>query len=123
MSMQTSWRSEQNHVQDWINLICAVLLFISPWALGFSGEALAARTAWISAVVIGIFSIAALVQFAEWEEWLTLLLGLWLIVAPWVVGFSTVAYAFPVFVALGVIIALASISELWVVHHPEGFAS
>ena len=27
-------RSGEKNVQDWINVVCAALLFISPWALG-----------------------------------------------------------------------------------------
>ena len=34
MAMETSARSGEKNVQDWINLVCAVLLFISPWILG-----------------------------------------------------------------------------------------
>ena len=82
MAMQTSQRASGWNVQDVLNLIAAVLLFISPWALRYSGDMMAARTAWISAIVIGVFSIAALSQFAEWEEWVTLVLGVWLIAAP-----------------------------------------
>ena len=59
----------KKNVQDWINLVCGVLLFISPWALRFSGDPVAARTAWVGGIVIGVMAIAALVQFAEWEEW------------------------------------------------------
>ena len=86
MASQNSLRA---HYQDWINLVCAVLLFISPWVLAFSGDVMATRAAWITGVVVAIFAVAALVQFAEWEEWISLLLGVWMIVAPWVVGFST----------------------------------
>ena len=74
--------------QDWVNLVLAVLLFISPWALGYTEHIQAARTAWASGLVIGFIALAAIVQFSEWEEWLNLLLGVWLIFAPWIVGFS-----------------------------------
>ena len=123
MTMRTLWRSNDNHAQDWVSLVCAVLLFISPWAIGFSGDTTAAWTAWASAVVIGVLTVAALVQFAEWEEWVTLLVGLWLIAAPWVIGFTGLTYALATFVALGVIVALASISEIWVIRHPTPMAS
>lgn len=103
--------------QDWVNLVLAVLLFISPWALGFTEHMHAARTAWVSELVIGFIAIAAIVQFAEWEELLNLLLGVGLIFAPWIVGFSGVVAAMRTHVALGVLIALFSAWELWVVRH------
>ncbi len=103
--------------QDWVNLLLAVLLFISPWALGFTDHIHAARTAWTSGIVIGFIAFAAIVQFAEWEEWLNLLLGVWLIFAPWIVGFAGVVAAMRTHVALGVLIALFSAWELWAVRH------
>jgi len=108
--------------QDWVNLVCAVLLFISPWILAFSGDVMATRAAWISGVVVAIFAVAALVQFAEWEEWVSLLLGVWMIVAPWVVGFPTVGLAVAAFVVLGIVVALASAAEIWQLRHPHVMA-
>ena len=32
MASNASLRGGEKNVQDWINLICGVLLFISPWA-------------------------------------------------------------------------------------------
>jgi hypothetical protein len=108
-----------NSVQDWINLICGVLLFISPWVLGFTGDMPAARTAWIGGIIIAIMGIAALVQFAEWEDWIALIVGLVVIASPWWMGFAGVHAAVWTCVVLGVIVALASISEIWVVHNPQ----
>ena len=87
MVLETSWRVGKS-VQDWINLICGALLFVSPWALGFAGNVMAAWTAWVGGVVIAIMGIAALVQFAEWEEWVALIAGVLMIIAPWVLGFA-----------------------------------
>lgn len=103
--------------QDWVNLVLAALLIISPWVLGFVDHTTAARTAWASGLVIGILSIAAIVQFAEWEEWVNLVLGLWLIFAPWIVGFASVVVAMRTHVVLGILIALFAAWELWTVHH------
>jgi hypothetical protein len=118
MAMGTSMRSDERNVQDWINLVCAALLFISPWTLRFSGDLTAARTAWVGGIVIGAMAIAALVQFAEWEEWVALVVGVLVVISPWVLGFAAVHAALWTCVALGLIVALASISEIWIVHHP-----
>ena len=118
MAMGTSVRSGEKNVQDWINVVCAVLLFISPWVLGFSGELTAARTAWVGGIVIFVMAVAAMVQFAEWEEWVALIVGILVLISPWVLGFAAVHAALWTCVVLGIIVALASISEIWVVHHP-----
>jgi len=112
----------REQIQNWINLVCAVLLFISPWALSYSGDMAAARAAWLSGGVVTVVAIAALVNFAEWEEWIALLLGVWLILAPWLLIFSFVHAALAAFTALGVVIALSSISELRAAHHPPALA-
>ena len=39
---------ENKHPQDLVNLALAVLLFISPWVLGFSMDRNPAGNAWIS---------------------------------------------------------------------------
>ncbi len=121
MALQISWRAGKS-VQDWINLVCGVLLFISPWVLGFSGEVMAARTAWVGGIVIAVMAIAALVQFAEWEDWVALIVGVLMVISPWALGFAAMYYAVWAFVVLGLIVALASVSEIWMVHHPTATA-
>ena len=122
MSGETLVRGDEKNAQDWISLVCGVLLFISPWALGFVGELAAARTAWVGGIVIAAIAIAALVQFAEWEEWVTLVVGLAVAAAPWVFGFAALHHALAVCVVLGLIVALASVSEIWSVHRPAAVA-
>jgi uncharacterized membrane protein HdeD (DUF308 family) len=109
-------------IPDWLNLICGALLFISPWVLGFAGHMAAAWTAWIGGVVIGVMAIAALVQFAEWEDWVALIAGVLMVIAPWVMGFAAMTYAVWTFVVLGLSVAIASVSEIWMVHHPAAAA-
>jgi uncharacterized membrane protein HdeD (DUF308 family) len=109
-------------VPDWISLVCGMLLFASPWALGFADDAAAAWTAWASGIVVGVLAIAAVSRFAPWEEWLQMLAGLWIIAAPWVVGFAAVTVAVAAFVVLGIVVALSSVAELWAVRHPTALA-
>jgi uncharacterized membrane protein HdeD (DUF308 family) len=122
MANSASLRGGEKNVQDWINLICGVLLFVSPWALGFSGDLMAARTAWVGGVIISIIGVAALMQFAEWEEWVALIVGALVFIAPWVLGFAAIHAVMWTCVVLGVIVAVSSISEIWAVHHPAAIA-
>ena len=116
MSMQTSGARGTTVVQHWINLICAVLLFISPWVLRFSDNPHAAWTAWIGGIVIFVMAIAAMAQFSEWEEWIALIAGVLVVIFPWVLGFASIHYAVGACVILGIIVVLSSISQLWVIH-------
>ena len=122
MSDRASLRGGEKNVQDWINLICGVLLFVSPWALGFSHDLMAARTAWVGGAIIFVMGAVALAQFAEWEEWIALIVGALVVIAPWMLGFATIRAALWSSVVLGAIVALSAISEIWAVHHPAALA-
>jgi hypothetical protein len=97
---------------DVANLSLAVVLFFSPWLFDLSRGA-PWRTASIVGVIIAVLSIAALAAFAVWEEWLNLLAGLALIVAPWLLGFQD-RQAVTIDVAIGIAVASLAAFEAWV---------
>ncbi|TAN01035.1 MAG: hypothetical protein EPN45_13340 [Rhizobiaceae bacterium] len=70
-----------------LTLILGVWLFISPWVLANAPGGNWAWDAWIVGAVVALLSIAALVQLAQWEDWVSLILGAWLFISPWVLGF------------------------------------
>ena len=105
--------AEFEHPQIWLSLALAVNLFFAPWVLDFTAETAAAWTAWGTAVAIIAICIAAIVEFAEWEGWLGLVLGLWLVVAPWLVGFTNVVVARWTHVVLGLLVAAVAAWEVW----------
>ncbi len=96
---------------DVVNLSLAVVLFFSPWLFDLSGGA-PWQTASIVGIIIAVLSIAALAAFAIWEEWLMLVAGLALIVAPWLLAFQD-SQAMTVDVAIGVVVAVLAASEAW----------
>src|SRR5437667_10807949 len=83
--MELKWK--QSGV-DVVNLILAAFLFLTTWIFGFVSDHPAAPKAWVSGIVIGVVAIAALAKFAELEEWINLVLGLWVLVSPWVLSFA-----------------------------------
>jgi len=87
----------------------------SPWLFAFAGK-VARIDVWASGAAIAAVSIAALVAFSDWEEWLNLLLGLWLTVSPWVLGF-THTKAMHVSIGLGAMVAFVAGLELWLVKY------
>jgi len=111
------WRNQTNL----INAVFALLLFLSPWLLGFSGEA-AAWNAWICGAALAVLSARAVVAFAEWEEWIELALGLWILASPWVLKFAAGSSAGKVHVIVGSIVTLLAAVELWKEHSPQATA-
>ena len=93
------------------NLILGVIMFVSPWVLKLAAGP-ETQNALVAGIVIVVLSIAALTAFAVWEEWLNLIVGLWLIVSPWVLKFpGTSAMRFDV--VIGIIVAVLAAIELW----------
>lgn len=108
--------------QDWLNLVLAICLFISPWIIGFAAETAPAWNAWIVGVVLGVMAVATLAAFAEWEEWVSVVLGLWLIVSPWLLGFMANWHAMATHVILGVLVVAVSGWAVWDFRHPHAHA-
>ncbi|YBV95209.1 SPW repeat protein [Phyllobacteriaceae bacterium JZ32] len=104
---------QDRKMQDWINLVLAVCLFVSPWVIGFAAAMAPAWNAWIVAVIMGALAIATLSAFAEWEEWANLVLGLWLIISPWVLAFTANTSAMWTHLIIGVIVAAVSAWAVW----------
>ncbi|AGK56551.1 SPW repeat protein [Hyphomicrobium denitrificans 1NES1] len=102
---------------DIINVIAGLGLLLSPWYLGYTGESYATWNAWVVGAVVALIALGALVAFSEYEEWVNLILGLWSIVAPWALGFSTVTGAMWAHVTGGVVIAVLAASNVWFNHN------
>src|ERR1700688_3542705 len=89
---------------DVANLILGAILFFSPWVFGFDSGG-ASQNAHIAGIVIAVLAVAALAAFAIWEEWLNLIVGLWVMVSPWVLGFQGTK-AMTVSVVIGIAVAI-----------------
>ena len=108
---------------DWINLVLAILLLISPWVLAFPTGA-ASYNAVIAGRIIGLVAVGAIVAFAQWEEWVNLIVGVWVFIAPFVLGFSAAPSALWTHVVIGLVVAVLAALELWsVMHEPHMAAS
>jgi len=102
-------------VLDIYNLVLGLFLFVSPWLFAYA-HGVAAIDIWASSAVIVLASVAAIIAFSEWEEWLNFLLGIWLIASPWVLGF---AHSTATHVSIGAGLAITYLAglELWLVHY------
>jgi hypothetical protein len=97
-------------------LVLGLLLVLMPWLASFAGAQAAAWTAWSTGALIALVGVAALAGHAYPAAWGNLVLGVWVIVAPWLLGFAALAVAMWSHVVLGVLVALAAATELWAEH-------
>jgi hypothetical protein len=103
------WRAES--VLDLYNLLLAMVLFAAPWFFAHAGQTVVVDLRLSSAAII-ILSLAAIIAFSTWEEWVNLLLGLWLVVSPWPLGFAHTR-AMHYSIAIGATIAFLAALDLW----------
>ena len=103
--------------QDGANLILGVWLFASPWVLGYNGGT-AAWNAYAMGGGIVVFALIAAYMPKTWEEIVNILFGVWLIISPFVLGFSAAAQVALHTVVVGI---LATAFAIWAMSNDQSF--
>ncbi len=106
---------------DCYTVAFGLFLFVSPWLFAYVSEKVRIEV-WASGAAIAAVSIAAIVAFSEWEEWINLLLGAWLVISPLVIGFMHTR-AMHVSILIGVMVAFFAALELWLIHYEPDYGS
>jgi len=117
MAYSIGTRATKETAIDLVNVVLGLCLVFAPWALGFTSEMAATRNAWIVGAAIALIALGALFAFREWEEWVNLALGVWAILAPWLLGFATVAAALYAHVIIGLIVGVLAALDLWMIRN------
>jgi SPW repeat-containing protein len=99
--------------QEWASFVLGLWLAVSPWICGYADDQQAATA---NAVFVGI----ALALGSHFEasldecsaEWLNLLAGMWLVAAPFVLGFSSLGVPTANCVAVGTLVMTLAASAL-----------
>lgn len=74
--------------QDWVNVILGAWMVASPWVLDFADNVVASRSAWALGAAIVLFAGIAVYMPKAWEEAVNIVLGLCLLLSPWVLAFT-----------------------------------
>jgi len=111
-------RPKFTHGQDAGKVILALWLFVSPWMLSYTQMRLPVLNGDAVGVIVAAFSIAAMLKFTKWEEWINIVAGFWLIASPWIldytslIGNTATLPATANHLAVGLAIVMLSLSEL-----------
>lgn len=99
--------------QDWVILVAAAWLFVSPFVLDYAVLAdPASWVAWACSVVLFVSASEALVIPDAIEEWVDGLAGLLLVVSPWVFGFAREMVPAVNAVVTGTVVVFCAMSAL-----------
>jgi hypothetical protein len=98
--------------QDWASFVLGMWLAVSPWGLGYTQlEGATANAAFVGlTLALGAHFEATCDLLAA--EWLNLAVGVWLVLAPFALGFSTVTHVAANSVVVGAAVALLAISAM-----------
>lgn len=87
------------HWQDAVNAVLGFMLILSPMALSYTVETVATTNAVVIGLALVAAALGAMLTPNAWEEWTETILGLWMMMSPWVLGFA--AHMTPMYVAVG----------------------
>jgi hypothetical protein len=100
--------------QDWTNVLLGCWLVVSPWQMGYLlDEAGTTNACGLGAVLIvfNLISVCRLVD--EGQEIFNILLGIWLICSPYVLGFATDREPAINALAAGVMVVALSVWQIY----------
>ena len=75
--------------ENWLSLVLGVWFFVLPWTASSNLLTTAGSwNAWIAGAGIAISAIFALRELKPWEEWVNIVLGVWVAISPWTFGYA-----------------------------------
>lgn len=105
--------------EDWCGMALGALIVASPWfpiqeeaTISGHQQMIILNTIAIGLVVFGLAQLEY-VALQRWEEVTTILVGLWLIVSPYVLGYSGEGFLRLYHTSLGVVVVLLGVLQLW----------
>jgi len=75
-----------------LDVLAGIWLLISPWCVGFSAVSGATSNDVIFGIIIGILALVRFFNNAASPavSWINAILGIWVLISPWVLGFGHV---------------------------------
>lgn len=124
--MSQTYPSPNSDMVRWaggLNILAGIWLIISPFILGFSNVQSAMWNAVIVGIVVAVLAAirAGAMLDQPWLSWINLILGIWLFVSPWVLGYSGTTSALWNSLVLGVIVFV--LSGWSILSSPDGVGS
>ena len=98
--------------QDWASFALGLWLAVSPWALGYANVEAATANAAFLGLAIALGSHFEVSFDENTVEWFNMAAGLWLVLAPFLLGFGAEALATVNSIAVGTLVAALASSAL-----------
>jgi hypothetical protein len=100
-----------------LNVLAGIWLIISAWVLGFAAMSVPLWDVLLVGIAVLILAAIRLATpGATGLSWIVFLLGVWLIISPWVLGFGAISVPMGNAVILGILVAIFG---LWAAFAPQ----
>ena len=100
------------HWQDAANAVLGVALILSPWVVGYAEETVVTTNAVVVGLALVAAAFGAMLAPQAWEEWTEALLGLWMMMSPWVLDYNQLTNALLLAVAGGLAVVVLAVWTL-----------
>lgn len=98
--------------QEWASFALGLWLAVSPWVVGYTDHEAATANAAFVGLALALASHFEATFDDVSAEWLNLGIGLWLVAAPFVLGFASATVATANSIAVGTLVAVLAGSAL-----------
>ncbi|MDN5004696.1 SPW repeat protein [Bradyrhizobium sp. GCM10027634] len=104
--------------EDWCGMLLGALIAASPWfpiqdgAMTAGHQTVVLNTVAIGLVVFGLSQLEY-VALQRWQEVTTIVIGLWLVTSPYVLGYSGEGFLRIYHTSLGGVVVLLGALQLW----------
>jgi SPW repeat len=98
--------------QEWASFALGLWLAMSPWICGYADQHAATGNAAFMGIALALGSHFEVSLDARSAAWLNLAAGLWLVVAPFFLGFAAATLAGVNCVAVGTLVGVLAVSAL-----------
>ncbi|HEX6956934.1 MAG TPA: SPW repeat protein [Ferrovibrio sp.] len=105
--------------QDWANMTLGILMAASPWLFGYTGLQGATMNAVIVGFLIFALSALALTLLDRWEAYINALLGIWLVLSPWMLDVADYNPAKLPHLGVGAFVLVIAALEIWQTSTPR----
>ena len=104
--------------EDWCGMLLGALIVASPWfpiqegTVTAGHQVIVLNTVAVGLVVFGLSQLEY-VSLQRWQEVTTIVVGLWLIASPYVLGYSSEGFLRIYHTSLGAVVLLLGLLQLW----------
>jgi hypothetical protein len=99
--------------EDIVNFVLGVVLVVSPGFFSYADQVAPTFNAWYSGFAIMALAVAAMFEFARWEEYLNIAVGLWLVASPFLLGYAAMDAITTTHLTVGVIVTALAGYEVY----------